>query len=359
MRRSQPNQTVARVCVAGVGSSGGLAINQLKQRGQHQVPCLSLQTDAVAFNSAAADHNLLLGDTLLRGSGTNGDPRLGAEAVKISRQALQQALNGAEILILVAGLGGGTGSGAAPLLAQLARHLGLLTIAVVTTPYPFETQTRKLTAAAGLRALQRHADTTLVLDNERLLKLHGGQLAAPAALHPAVSIVEDCLQTIGDFLCPNGILTVDIEDLRSIMSVGGQAFLARGQADGDDRAVKAAEQATISQQLGATVAEAQGVLVQVRGGSRLSLHEIEAAAAHIRQQMAANVEFAVGAVMDPELGDRLQVSLIATGLRRDSGPVARRAPAGLNPETSRQPGTDGQRTGRYSGPLSLGRLATY
>ena len=350
MRRVLPNQNIARICVIGVGRSGGLVVNQLQQRGQGNASFLSLQSDATAFTQSTVQNTLLIGDTLLRGAGTNGDPRLGAEALKSSGLALQQTLRGVQIIIMVAGLGGGTGSGAAPLVAQLAKSMGILTIAVATTPFPFESQKRKAVAGAGLRALHRYVDTVLTIDNDRMLKLDGGHPADADAEHPAIDIITECLATIGDFLCPHGILTVDVADLKEIMSVGGSAFIARGKATGENRAEKAAEQATISRKLGASIAEAKGVLVQIRGGRDLSLLEVEAAAAYVRNQMDGNIEFTMGAVMDPELGPELQVSLIATGMQRELPYIPMPAE-----EPAQEPEARRRETGRYNHPPMLRR----
>jgi cell division protein FtsZ len=331
----QPTEPIARIKVIGVGGGGSNAVNRMIDEGIQGVDFITVNTDAQALMMAKAKTRLRLGDKLTRGLGAGGDPEIGRKAAEESADELYNALKGSDMVFVTAGMGGGTGTGAAPVVAQVAKESGALTIGVVTRPFTFEGMRRMQSAEQGIGKLKEHADTLIAIPNDRLLQIADKRASLQDAFRLADDVLHQGIQGISELITIPGLINLDFADVRAIMSEGGAALMAVGKGSGDERAKKAAEDAISSKLLDITIDGARGVLFNVTGGPNMTLFEVNQAAAIIRETAHPDVNMIFGAVIDENMGDDIRVTVIATGFERNSMP--RRA-------LEKQPRTEPRRT---------------
>jgi cell division protein FtsZ len=319
-RKNQPVETFARIKVIGVGGGGQNAVNRMIQEGIEGVEFIATNTDAQALTLSRAPMRVRLGDKLTRGLGAGGDPEVGRKAAEESADELYSVLKGADMVFVTAGMGGGTGTGAAPVVAQVAKECGALTIGVVTRPFTFEGGRRQQAAEAGITKMKEHAHTLISIPNDRLLQLADKKSSLEDSYRMADYVLRQGIQGISELITVPGLINLDFADVRTIMSEGGAALMAVGRGSGEDRAKTAAEQAISSQLLDITIDGARGVLFNVTGGTNLTLFEVNQAAAIIRETAHPDVNMIFGAVIEPDMGDEVRVTVIATGFERSGVP---------------------------------------
>ena len=317
-----PNQveSFANIKVVGVGGGGCNAVDRMIEEGLQGVEFIAINTDAQALMLSKAPTRVRIGDKLTRGLGSGGDPEVGQKAGEESAEEMYDVLRGSDMVFITGGMGGGTGTGSCPLVAQIAREVGALTIGVVTRPFTFEGSRRIQAAEGGITNLKEHADTLIVIPNDRLLQI----VDKRANLHDAFKMADDVLrqgvQGISELITVPGLINLDFADVRTIMSEGGAALMAVGNAKGDERAREAAEEAISSELLDITIDGARGILFNVTGGPDLTLFEVNQAAAIIKETAHPDVNLIFGAVIEPSMGDELRITVIATGFERTGLP---------------------------------------
>jgi cell division protein FtsZ len=307
----------ARIKVIGVGGAGGNAVNNMIDFHTKGVEFITVNTDMQALNATMAPMRLQLGAELTKGLGAGANPDIGRRAAEEDREQLREALTGADMVFITAGLGGGTGTGAAPVIASLAREQGSLTIAVVTRPFDFEGKRRKQQAEEGLRALRAHVDTLITIPNQRLLQVVDRGTPLRIAFRVADNVLRQAVQGISDLITIPGLVNLDFADMQTIMSGMGLAIMGTGTAQGEKRAVEAAHQAISSPLLEeSSITGARGVLINITGGLDLGLHEVNDVVAIVRDTAHEEAHIIFGAVIDESLEDELRITLIATGFSR-------------------------------------------
>ncbi len=305
----------ARMKVVGVGGGGGNAVNRMIAEDLDGVEFISVNTDAQALKMAKAQHKIQIGKKLTRGLGAGARPEIGRQAIDESRDEVARALEGADLVFITAGMGGGTGTGAAPIIAGIARDMGALTIGVVTKPFLFEGKKRMRQAEIGLSELKRTADTVIVVPNERLLSVVGKGTSFRDALKKADEVLLHATQGISDLIHVTGEVNVDFADVRTVMQSRGPALMGTGFGRGENRAVEAAQEAISSPLLDSvTIEGAQGVLINITGGMDLTIDEVTTIASIIQEAAGDESEIIFGAVHDPHLQSEVRVTVIATGL---------------------------------------------
>jgi len=318
--KSLQAETFARIMVIGVGGAGSNAVNRMIDEGIQGVEFIAVNTDAQALLLSKATNRVCLGGKLTRGLGAGGDPEIGRKAAEESSDDLYKVLKGSDMVFVTAGMGGGTGTGAAPIVAQIAKESGALTIGVVTRPFTFEGGKRMQTAEIGIGELKEHADTLIVIPNDRLLQISDKRSSLIDSFRAADEVLHQGIQGISELITIPGLINLDFADVRAIMSEGGAALMAVGKGSGDERARQAAEQAISSHLLDITIDGARGVLFNVTGGPNMTLFEVNQAAAIIRETAHPDVNLIFGAVIDPNMGDDLRITVIATGFERSGVP---------------------------------------
>jgi cell division protein FtsZ len=313
-------EAFARIKVIGVGGGGTNAVNRMIEEGIQGVEFIAVNTDAQALLLSKAQTRVRIGDKLTRGLGAGGNPEIGRKSAEESVEDLYNVLKGSDMVFITAGLGGGTGTGAAPIVAQVARDVGALTIGVVTRPFSFEGGTRMSSAEEGMAKLKEHADTLIVIPNDRLLQIVDKRTSLSDSFRLADEVLRQGIQGISELITVPGLINLDFADVRTIMSEGGAALMAVGKASGEDRARVAAELAISSNLLDITIDGARGVLFNVTGGPDLKLYEVNQAAAIIRETSHPDVNLIFGAVIDPDMGDEIRITVIATGFERTAMP---------------------------------------
>ena len=316
----QPVEAFARIKVIGVGGGGSNAVNRMIDEGIQGVEFITVNTDAQALMLTKAGTRVRLGDKLTRGLGAGGNPEVGRKAAEESADELYNVLKGSDMVFVTAGMGGGTGTGAAPIVAQIARESGALTIGVVTRPFTFEGMRRLQAAEVGINQLKEHTDTLVAIPNDRLLQIADKRASLQDAFRLADDVLHQGIQGISELITIPGLINLDFADVRAIMSEGGAALMAVGKGSGDDRAKKAAEDAISSKLLDITIDGARGVLFNVTGGPNMTLFEVNQAAAIIRETAHPDVNMIFGAVIDPNMGDDIRITVIATGFERNALP---------------------------------------
>ena len=306
-------ESFARIKVVGIGGGGCNAVNRMINEGLTGIEFIAVNTDAQALQFSKAKVRVRIGDKSTRGLGAGSDPRIGRLAAEESAEELYEVLKGSDMVFVTAGLGGGTGTGAAPVVAQIAKEIGALTIGVVTRPFTFEGTHRAKTAEAGAAALKEHADTLIIIPNDRLLQIVDKRSGLQDAFKVADDVLRQGIQGISELITVPGLINLDFADVRTIMSEGGAALMAVGQASGEDRALKAAEMAISNQLLDVTIDGAHGILFNVTSGESLKLFEVNQAAAIIKETAHPDVNLIFGAVIDESMGENLRVTVIATG----------------------------------------------
>jgi len=314
------SEAFARIKVIGVGGGGSNAVDRMMAEGIQGVEFIAVNTDAQSLMLSKAPTRVRLGDKLTRGLGAGGNPEIGRKAAEESADDLYEALKGSDMVFITAGMGGGTGTGAAATIAQIAKESGALTIGVVTRPFTFEGSRRIQAAEEGISKLKEHADTLIAIPNDRLLQLADKRASLQNAFRMADDVLHQGIQGISELITIPGLINLDFADVRTIMSEGGAALMAVGAGSGDERARKAAEQAISSQLLDITIDGARGVLFNITGGSELTLFEVNQAAAIIRETAHPDVNMIFGAVIDPTMGDDIRITVIATGFERSGVP---------------------------------------
>ena len=313
-------ESFAEIKVIGVGGGGTNAVNRMIDEGLRGVNFVSINTDGQALVYARTSKKVRIGDKLTRGLGAGGDPLVGEKAAEESAEELYDALVGTDMVFITAGLGGGTGTGAAPIVARLAKEAGALTIGVVTKPFTFEGSRRRKVADEGLERLKEQVDTLIVIPNDRLLEVTDKNVSLEEAFRTADDVLRQGIQGISELITVPGLINLDFADVKAIMGAGGAALMAVGRGSGENRAINAAEAAIKSPLLDVTIDGAKGVLFNITGGSNLTLHEVYLAADVVRRVSDPDVNLIFGAVIDPTLKDEVKVTVIATGF----GSVAKR-----------------------------------
>ncbi len=306
-------ENLAQIKVIGVGGGGGNAVNRMIAEGIQGVEFVAVNTDAQALMLSDAPLRVRIGDKLTKGLGSGGSPTIGEQAAEESAEELKEILNGADMIFVTAGMGGGTGTGAAPVIARLARETGALTIGVVTKPFRFEGSRRGELAEQGVATLSQHVDTLIVIPNDRLLEIVDKRASVQEAFATADDVLRQGIQGISELITIPGLINLDFADVRSIMSEGGAALMAIGTGRGDNRAQQAAEEAIHSQLLNIGIDGARGILFNVTGGEDMSLFEVNEAAEIIRATAHPDANIIFSAVIDPTLNDELRITVIATG----------------------------------------------
>ncbi len=308
-----PQNYLAVIKVVGIGGGGVNAVNRMIEEGLKGVEFIAINTDAQALLMSDADVKLDVGRELTRGLGAGANPDVGAQAAMDHREEIEEVLKGADMVFVTAGEGGGTGTGGAPVVANVARSLGALTIGVVTRPFGFEGKRRAVQAETGIERLRAEVDTLIVIPNDRLLSISDRHVSVLDAFKAADQVLLSGVQGITDLITTPGLINLDFADVKSVMSGAGSALMGIGSSRGDDRAVAAAEMAISSPLLEASIDGAHGVLLSIQGGSDLGLFEINEAAQLVSNSAAVDANIIFGAVIDDALGDEVRVTVIAAG----------------------------------------------
>ena len=312
-RTARDFQGLPPIKVVGVGGGGCNAVSRMSQEKIPGVQLVAVNTDGQALMHIEADVQIRIGDRQTKGLGAGGDPKRGLQAAEESRDDLKEAIRGAEMVFVTTGMGGGTGTGASPVVAEVARETGALTIGVVTRPFSFEGNKRAQRAEEGIANLRQQVDTLIVIPNDRLLAMCDPKASFEDALRTADDVLLQAIQGISEVITLPGIINLDFADVRKIMGEAGPALLAIGRGRGNDRAVEAARNAITSPLLDVDIAGASGVLFNVVGGKDLGLMEVNAAAQVISEVVSPDAEIVFGAAIDDSLGDEVKVTVIATG----------------------------------------------
>jgi cell division protein FtsZ len=312
-----PQNYLAVIKVVGIGGGGVNAVNRMIEEGLRGVEFIAINTDAQALLMSDADVKLDVGRELTRGLGAGANPDVGCKAAEDHREEIEEVLKGADMVFVTAGEGGGTGTGGAPVVANVARSLGALTIGVVTRPFGFEGKRRVVQAEAGIEKLRSEVDTLIVIPNDRLLSISDRHVSVLDAFKAADQVLLSGVQGITDLITTPGLINLDFADVKSVMSGAGSALMGTGSSRGDDRAVAAAEMAISSPLLEASIDGAHGVLLSIQGGSDLGLFEINEAAQLVSNSAAVDANIIFGAVIDDALGDEVRVTVIAAGLDQE------------------------------------------
>ena len=312
-----PQNYLAVIKVVGIGGGGVNAVNRMIDEGLKGVEFIAINTDAQALLMSDADVKLDVGRELTRGLGAGANPDVGNKAAEDHREEIEEVLKGADMVFVTAGEGGGTGTGGAPVVANVARSLGALTIGVVTRPFGFEGKRRVVQAESGIEKLRSEVDTLIVIPNDRLLSISDRHVSVLDAFKAADQVLLSGVQGITDLITTPGLINLDFADVKSVMSGAGSALMGTGSSRGDDRAVAAAEMAISSPLLEASIDGAHGVLLSIQGGSDLGLFEINEAAQLVSNSAAVDANIIFGAVIDDALGDEVRVTVIAAGLDQE------------------------------------------
>ena len=332
--------------VVGVGGAGGNAVNRMVDEDLEGVEFISANTDAQALKNSRSHHTIQLGKKLTRGLGAGARPEIGRQAIAESEDEVRKVLSGADLVFITAGMGGGTGTGAAPIIGEIARELGALTIGIVTRPFAFEGRKRMSQAEQGLAELKRAVDTTIVVPNDRLLSVVGKGTTFKDALKRADEVLLHATQGISDLIRVTGEVNVDFADVRTIMSCRGAALMGSGFGEGENRAVEAAQEAVSSPLLDdVSIRGAQGVLINITGGMDLAIDEVTHISSIIQEEAGDDAEIIFGAVHDEALGGKVRVTVIATGFDTN---IASEEPDVIRPDFGRAEGA-ASKVGSWSG----------
>lgn len=320
--KEQP-ENFAQIRIIGVGGGGTNAVNRMIEAGVKGVDFIAVNTDGQALMLSKAPTRIRIGDKVTKGMGSGGDPEMGQKAAEESADELYEVLQGADMVFVTAGEGGGTGTGAAPVIARIAREAGALTVAVVTRPFSFEGRKRATVAEGGLAKLKENVDTIIVIPNDRLLAVVNNKTPMNAAFALADDVLRQGVQGISELITVPGLINLDFADVKTIMQNGGAALMAIGVGKGDKRALEAAQRAVTCELLDVSIEGAKGILFNVTGGTDLTLHEVTEAAEIVREAAHPEANIIFGAVVDPDLEDELRITVVATGF--DDSVQAQRA----------------------------------
>ncbi|GGH87903.1 cell division protein FtsZ [Pullulanibacillus pueri] len=319
-----------KIKVIGVGGGGNNAVNRMIEDHVEGVEFIAVNTDLQALNQSKAEIKIQIGTKLSRGLGAGANPKVGRKAVEESQQAIQDVLQGADMVFVTAGMGGGTGTGAAPAIADISRKLGALTIGVVTRPFKFEGPKRAQNAEHGIEKMEESVDTLIIIPNDRLLDIIDKTTPMLDAFREADSVLRQGVQGISDLIAAPGLINLDFADIKTIMSHKGTALMGIGMASGENRATVAAKRAINSPLLETSINGAQGVIMNITGGSQLSLYEVQEAASFVSDASHEDLNMIFGSVINEELKDEMIITVIATGFNLEKAPPG---------STSKQPKT--------------------
>jgi cell division protein FtsZ len=341
----------AVIKVLGVGGGGGNAVSHMVNSGIEGVEFICLNTDAQALKHSKVKTSLQIGTNMTKGLGAGADPEVGRQAAMEDRDRIVELVTGCDMLFITAGMGGGTGTGAAPVVAQVAKELGILTVAVVTKPFDMEGNKRMLVAEHGMAELGKHCDSLITIPNQKLLTVLGGDTTLLDAFKSANQVLQGAVQGIAELITRPGLINVDFADVRTVMSETGMAMMGSGEASGEERAKAAAEAAVSSPLLeDVNLAGARGILVNVTAGMDLSIGEFQIVGNTVKQFASDDATVVVGTVIDPEMDNRIRVTVVATGLGR---PTARQPMPSIRPQPEmRLVAQEKQQRERGRAPLS-------
>ena len=303
----------AVIKVIGVGGGGNNAVNRMIEHGVDGVEFIAVNTDAQALKLSQAETKLQIGVKLTRGLGAGGNPEIGMKSAEESKEQIEEVLRGADMVFVTAGMGGGTGTGAAPVIAKIAKDAGALTVGVVTRPFAFEQRKRSVQAFNGINNLKENVDTLIVIPNDRLLEIVDKNTPLLEAFREADNVLRQGVQGISDLISNPGLINADFADVKTIMSIHGMALMGIGIATGENRAIEAARKAISSPLLEVSIDGAKGVLMNVTGGLSASLHEFREGADIVSNLVDPDCNFIFGSVLNPDLNDEIIVTVIATG----------------------------------------------
>ncbi len=324
--RPEVDELRPRITVIGVGGAGGNAIANMMRADVQGVDFIVANTDAQALNNSTADRRIQLGLKITQGLGAGSRPEIGRAAAEETIEEIIQSLEGAHMCFIAAGMGGGTGTGAAPVIAKAARDRGILTVGVVTKPFAFEGARRSRSADSGISELQQHVDTLIVIPNQNLFRLANSETTFKQAFEMADEVLQQGVRGITDLMVMPGLINLDFADVRSVMSEMGKAMMGTGEADGDNRAIEAAEKAISNPLLdGVSMKGAKGVIISITGGEDMRLMEVDEAASHIKELVDPDANIIWGSAFNNDLGGKIRVSVVATGIEADA--VAQPTPA--------------------------------
>jgi cell division protein FtsZ len=323
--RPEVDELRPRISVIGVGGAGGNAIANMMRADVQGVDFIVANTDAQSLNASLADRRLQLGLKITQGLGAGSRPEIGRAAAEETLEEIIAALDGAHMCFIAAGMGGGTGTGAAPVIAKAARDKGILTVGVVTKPFAFEGSRRARSAEAGIQELQQHVDTLIIIPNQNLFRLANSETTFKQAFEMADEVLQQGVRGITDLMVMPGLINLDFADVRSVMSEMGKAMMGTGEAEGDNRAIEAAEKAISNPLLdGVSMKGAKGVIISITGGEDMRLMEVDEAASHIKELVDPDANIIWGSAFNNDLGGKIRVSVVATGIEADA--VAQPAP---------------------------------
>jgi len=316
-------ESFAQIKVIGVGGGGSNAVNRMIDSGLTGVDFYVVNTDAQALLYSKAPNRIRIGDKVTKGLGAGGNPVVGAKAAEESSEELFEALKGADMIFITSGMGGGTGTGASPIIAQIAKEVGALTVGVVTKPFSFEGNRRKASAEEGIQRFKEHVDTLITIPNDRLLQVADKKTSIVEAFRIADDVLRQGIQGISDLITVPGLINLDFADVKSIMSDAGSALMAIGHGTGDNRCIDAAKMAIESPLLELSIEGARGVLFNITGGEDLGILEVYEAAEIIQQAADPDANIIVGAVIDSRMGGDVKLTVIATGFDQVRKPQSR------------------------------------
>ncbi|NLW56907.1 MAG: cell division protein FtsZ [Firmicutes bacterium] len=310
------NQQFATIKVVGVGGGGTNAVNRMIEAGLQGVEFIAINTDGQALLRSKADVRLRIGDELTKGLGAGANPEIGRRAAEESKEEIIKVLENPDMVFITAGMGGGTGTGAAPVIAEIAKEAGALTVGVVTKPFTFEGRVRMTQAEEGIKALKERVDTLITIPNERLFQIVDKKTSVIEAFKFADDVLRQGVQGISDLITITGLINVDFADVKTIMDQAGSALMGIGVARGENRAVEAAKTAVSSPLLETSIEGAKGIVLNITGSSDLGLFEINEAAAIITEAADPDANIIFGAVIDDKQGDEIRITVIATGFNK-------------------------------------------
>jgi cell division protein FtsZ len=317
--RPEVDELRPRICVIGVGGAGGNAVANMIGADVQGVDFIVANTDAQALNASTADRRIQLGLKITQGLGAGSRPEIGRAAAEETLEEIERALEGTHMCFIAAGMGGGTGTGAAPVIAKIARDKGILTVGVVTKPFAFEGTRRGRAADAGIDELQQHVDTLIVIPNQNLFRLANSDTTFKEAFEMADEVLQQGVRGITDLMVMPGLINLDFADVRSVMGEMGKAMMGTGEAVGDNRAIEAAEKAISNPLLdGVSMKGAKGVIISITGGEDMKLMEVDEAASHIKELVDPDANIIWGSAFNNDLGGKLRVSVVATGIEAES-----------------------------------------
>jgi cell division protein FtsZ len=328
-------EPLATIKVIGVGGGGSNAVNRMIDNGVKGVDFITVNTDAQALQLTKSEQKLQIGDKLTRGLGAGANPDVGKKAAEESREFILNTLRGSDMVFVTAGMGGGTGTGAAPVIAELAKESGALTVGVVTRPFTFEGRKRSQQAELGIEALKEKVDTLIVIPNDRLLEIVDKKTPMTEAFRIADNVLLQAVQGISDLIAVPGLINLDFADVKTIMTERGSALMGIGTSSGENRATEAARKAIMSPLLETSIDGARGVIMNITGGSNLSLYEVNEAAEIVIAACDPEVNMIFGAIIDDDMREDIKVTVIATGFEHK--PVTRRPPTSMPSEGAQNP----------------------